>query len=115
VCGEIAAGLLLDPSGPGRHCPVHHGHPALARILDGLGLRRTRIGALTTTAGREAWAIGFLMNTRGLMELVAANIGLDLGIVPASVFFIMVFMALVTPYMTPPLVRHVLRPTLTTA
>jgi Kef-type K+ transport system membrane component KefB len=73
------------------------------------------VQASTGIPAREAWAIGFLMNTRGQMELVAADIGLDLGIIPASVFFILIFMALVTTYMTPPLVRRVLRPTLTTA
>jgi len=54
---------------------------------------------------REAWAIGMLMNTRGLMELVVVNIGLDLGVIPHSVFFMLVLMAVVTTYMTAPLVR----------
>jgi Kef-type K+ transport system membrane component KefB len=57
----------------------------------------------------DAWSIGILMNTRGLMELVVVNIGLDLGVIPHSVFFMLVMMAVVTTYMTSPLVRRVLR------
>jgi Kef-type K+ transport system membrane component KefB len=57
----------------------------------------------------DAWSIGILMNTRGLMELVVVNIGLDLGVIPHSVFFMLVTMAVVTTYMTSPLVRRVLR------
>jgi len=53
---------------------------------------------------REAFALGALMNTRGLMELVVLNIGLDLGILSAPLFAIMVLMALVTTFMTAPLV-----------
>jgi len=43
------------------------------------------------------------MNTRGLMELVALNIGYDLGILPDRIFAIMVLMALTTTCMTAPL------------
>jgi K+:H+ antiporter len=52
---------------------------------------------------REATAVGILMNTRGLVELVILNIGLDLGVLSQSLFSIMVFMALVTTFMTSPL------------
>ena len=51
------------------------------------------------------------MNTRGLMELIVINIGYDLGIIPKSVFFMLVIMALVTTYMTTPLLRRLLRNT----
>ncbi len=54
---------------------------------------------------RESSIIGALMNTRGLMELIVINIGYDLGIIPKSVFFMLVFMAVVTTYMTAPVVR----------
>lgn len=47
-------------------------------------------------------SIGALMNTRGLMELVVLNIGYDLGILSTEVFSMMVFMALVTTFMTGP-------------
>lgn len=46
--------------------------------------------------------IGALMNTRGLMELVALNIGYDLGVLSPQMFAILVLMALVTTFMTGP-------------
>jgi Kef-type K+ transport system membrane component KefB/nucleotide-binding universal stress UspA family protein len=52
---------------------------------------------------RESWAIGTLMNTRGLMELVILNVGLELGVINETVFAMMVIMALVTTFMTTPL------------
>ena len=54
---------------------------------------------------RESAAVGVLMNTRGLVELVILNIGLDLGILSPALFSIMVLMALVTTLMTTPLLR----------
>jgi Kef-type K+ transport system membrane component KefB len=51
----------------------------------------------------DALAIGVLMNTRGLMELVVLNIGYDLGILSPRMFTMMVLMALVTTFMTGPL------------
>ena len=56
---------------------------------------------------REATAVGILMNTRGLVELVILNIGLDLGILSPALFSIMVLMALVTTFMTMPLLSWV--------
>ncbi len=58
---------------------------------------------------REASIVGVLMNTRALMELIVINIGYDLGIIPKSVFFMLVFMAVVTTYMTTPILRRLLR------
>jgi Kef-type K+ transport system membrane component KefB len=52
---------------------------------------------------RESFSIGALMNTRGLMELIVLNIGYDLGILSQKVFAVMVVMALVTTFMTGPL------------
>lgn len=51
---------------------------------------------------RDSTIIGTLMNTRGLMELVVLNIGLDLGVLTPEVFAMMVVMALVTTFMTSP-------------
>jgi hypothetical protein len=51
---------------------------------------------------RDSLTIGALMNTRGLMELVVLNIGLDLGVISTEVFTMMVIMALVTTFMTGP-------------
>jgi Kef-type K+ transport system membrane component KefB len=51
---------------------------------------------------KDSLSIGALMNTRGLMELIVLNIGFDLGILPPSIFAMMVIMALVTTFMTGP-------------
>ncbi len=50
---------------------------------------------------RSATALGILMNTRGLMELIVLNLGLDLGVITPEVFTMMVVMALVTTFTTP--------------
>lgn len=60
---------------------------------------------------REAFAIGTMMNTRGLVELVVLNAGYDLGIIPKQVFFIFVIMAVATTYMTAPVLRRLIRGT----
>lgn len=52
---------------------------------------------------RESLSIGALMNTRGLMELIVLNIGLDLGVLRPEIFTMMVLMALFTTFMTAPL------------
>jgi len=63
---------------------------------------------LTGTPWREATALGALMNTRGLMELVVLNIGLELGVISPTLFAMMVLMALVTTCMTTPLLQLLL-------
>ena len=62
---------------------------------------------LAGTPWREAASLGILMNTRGLMELVILNIGLDIGVISPVMFSIMVLMALVTTFMTTPLLEWV--------
>ena len=47
------------------------------------------------------------MNTRGLIELVVLNIGLDIGVISPALFAMMVLMALVTTFMTTPLLAVV--------
>ena len=54
---------------------------------------------------REAAGLGTLMNTRGLMELVILNIGLDIGVISPALFSMMVMMALVTTFMTSPVLN----------
>jgi Kef-type K+ transport system membrane component KefB len=54
---------------------------------------------------REAAGLGTLMNTRGLMELVILNIGLDIGVISPALFSMMVIMALFTTFMTTPVLR----------
>jgi Kef-type K+ transport system membrane component KefB len=61
---------------------------------------------------RESAAIGTLMNTRGLMELVILSIGRELGVITDAVFAMMVIMALVTTAMTTPVLRLVYPPRL---
>src|SRR5687768_12864606 len=56
---------------------------------------------------RESSAIGILMNTRGLMELVILNIGRELGVITDAVFAMMVIMALVTTALTTPILNLV--------
>jgi Kef-type K+ transport system membrane component KefB len=51
---------------------------------------------------RDSLTIGALMNTRGLMELIVLNIGLDLKVLTPEVFTMMVIMALFTTFMTGP-------------
>ena len=57
----------------------------------------------------ESLALGALMNTRGLMELVALNVGYSLGILTPEIFTMMVLMALVTTAMAGPLLTIILR------
>jgi Kef-type K+ transport system membrane component KefB len=52
---------------------------------------------------KDSLIIGALMNTRGLMELVVLNIGKDLGVLSDEIFAMMVIMALVTTFMTGPI------------
>jgi Kef-type K+ transport system membrane component KefB len=52
---------------------------------------------------REACQLGLMMNTRGLVELVVLNVGLDIGILSPPLFSMMVCMALLTTFMTTPL------------
>ncbi len=51
---------------------------------------------------KDSLSLGVLMNTRGLMELIVLNIGLEMGILPPVVFVMLVIMALVTTFMTTP-------------
>ncbi len=55
---------------------------------------------------REAQALGWLVNTRGLTELVILNVGLGLGVISTTLFSIGVLMAIVTTVMTGPLLER---------
>jgi|HubBroStandDraft_6_1064221.scaffolds.fasta_scaffold00009_104 Kef-type K+ transport system membrane component KefB len=68
------------------------GGSMLASWLAGMGLR-------------ESAGLGTLMNTRGLMELVILNIGLDVKVISPALFSMMVIMALVTTFMTTPVLE----------
>ena len=57
---------------------------------------------------RDSMALGALMNTRGLVELIVLNIGLDLGVITPRLFAMLVVMALVTTFATGPLLRLIM-------
>jgi Kef-type K+ transport system membrane component KefB len=61
---------------------------------------------LTGMDGRTSAALGVLMNTRGLMELIVLNIGLELGVISPTLYAMMVLMALATTLMTTPILRR---------
>ncbi|KAG0521777.1 hypothetical protein BDA96_08G190600 [Sorghum bicolor] len=75
-----------------------------------------KIGGAVTTAllvkipVREAVTLGFLMNTKGLVELVVLNIGRDRKVLNDEAFAIMVLMALFTTFITTPIVMAVYKP-----
>ncbi len=56
---------------------------------------------------REAAGLGTLMNARGLMELVILDVGLDIGVISPALFSMMIVMALVTTFMTTPVLNLV--------
>ncbi|KAH6804358.1 cation/H+ exchanger 18 [Perilla frutescens var. frutescens] len=59
---------------------------------------------------KEAITLGFLMNTKGLVELIVLNIGKDRGVLNDQTFAIMVLMALFTTFITTPIVTTVYKP-----
>jgi Kef-type K+ transport system membrane component KefB len=65
----------------------------------------------TGSSWREAGCIGTLMNTRALMALIVINLGKDLGVVPESVFCMLILMALATTIMTTPILLRLMRGT----
>ncbi len=50
--------------------------------------------------------IGFMMNTRALMELIVLNVGLDLGVISPKLFTMLVIMAIVSTIITTPALRY---------
>ena len=58
---------------------------------------------------RSALTIGVCMNTRGMMELIAINIGKDLGLLPTDVFSMLVIMALASTFIATPLIRRLMK------
>lgn len=64
---------------------------------------------LSGFSARESVLIGVMMNTRALMELIVINVGYELGVIPKSLFCMLVIMALLTTVMTTPILlwlRH---------
>lgn len=58
---------------------------------------------------RNSAALGSLMNTRGLVELIVLNIGLELGVLTPRLFAMLVIMAVVTTMMTSPTLMALLK------
>ena len=68
----------------------------------------TMIGArMKGMSWEDACQLGLMMNTRGLVELIVLNVGLDIGILSSTLFSMMVCMALVTTCMTTPMMDWV--------
>ncbi len=78
---------------------------AVAGKWGGCGLA-ARLGGMP--AG-EAACVGVLMNTRALMELIVINVGMDLGVIPPTVYCMLVLMAIATTLMATPLATRLLR------
>jgi Kef-type K+ transport system membrane component KefB len=77
----------------------------LAVAIAGKWIGALAAARLTGFSPRESSAIAALMNTRGLTELIVLNIGLELGVVTPALFTALVIMALVTTFMTGPVLR----------
>src|SRR6266545_3049731 len=77
----------------------------LAVAIAGKWLVAAGAARFTGFTPRESAAIGALMNTRGLTELIVLSIGLELGVVTPALFTMLVLMALVTTFMAGPLLR----------
>ena len=60
---------------------------------------------MTGLNNKMSAALGILMNTRGLMELIVLNIGLEMGVISPTLFAMMVLMALVTTIATTPVLH----------
>lgn len=67
-----------------------------------------RVGGLDW---RQSSCVGVMMNTRALMELIVINVGYELGVIPKSVFAMLVIMAVITTIMTTPILLRMSRGT----
>lgn len=88
---------LMDGAAAWLMCGVVVAVATIGKFGGTLGAAR-----MTGLSWRDGAALGILMNTRGLMELVVLNIGLDLGVISPSLFAMMVVMAVVTTVATTP-------------
>jgi Kef-type K+ transport system membrane component KefB len=79
----------------------------LAGIVGKLG-GCTLAARATGLRWRDSTMIGVMMNARALMALIVINVGLDLGVLNKTSFFMLVAMAVVTTFMTAPLLGPLL-------
>jgi Kef-type K+ transport system membrane component KefB len=82
----------------------------LTAVLLGVAVAGKWLGATVAAwyAGlrmRESMALGALMNTRGLTELIVVTVGLNYGVVSPVLFTMLVLVALVTTFMAGPALR----------
>lgn len=82
----------------------------LGVAVAGKGIASTLAARAMRMGWRHASMLGILLNTRGLIELVILNVGLDLGILSPVVFSMLVLMALVTTFITSPLLALIQPP-----
>ncbi len=69
----------------------------------------TLAARLTGLGWLESGSVGVMMNTRALMELIVVNAGYELGVIPPTVFTMLVLMAVVSTVVTSPLLRVLLK------
>ncbi|MEK7469519.1 MAG: cation:proton antiporter [Planctomycetota bacterium] len=93
-----------------------HGPSAIVQCLlvCGLAFATKFIGAFAAARAcgedlRSATTIGVSMNTRGLMELIALNIGYQLGVLPRPMYTILVLMALASTLLATPAIRYLMK------
>ncbi len=79
----------------------------LAASILGKGVACWAAARLNGEDNRTALAVGTLMNSRGLMELIILNIGLQKGVIEPALFSILVLMAIVTTLMASPMFEWV--------
>lgn len=89
---------LLDSAGAWLMCAAVIAAATAGKL--GGSMAAARLSGMGTL---DAFSLGALMNTRGLMELIVLNVGYELGILSPKIFAMMVLMALVTTLSTAPL------------
>ena len=102
----ISTGFNVDVSGLGSQGLGELG-AVLAVACIGKFFGATAAARVMGYRARKASAVGVLMNTRGLTELVILNVGLAAGVLDLKLFTILVLMAVFTTVITEPLLRVV--------
>lgn len=97
-------GTLDDPLSWGVVCIV------IFAACSGKIIGCTLAARTTKLSWRESFTVGTLMNCKGLVELIVLNLGYDSGVITDKTFAIMVIMALVTTFITVPLVSFIYPP-----
>lgn len=102
----VVTGFSVDVTKIGKAGPAELGLILLVACA-GKFLGAAAGARLQRLPGRTAAAVGILMNTRGLTELVILKIGLDKHVLDGQLFSMLVVMAVVTTVMTEPILRLV--------